>query len=95
MSEDYSVGDVIRLNNTQQEGEVLELITVVDDSHHGPLLRVNLLDVNPAMIVYYPVRSVSLVRKAEADESKKASRSKKAEHDHGKKADHGGKKLLT
>ena len=55
-------GDVIRLNNTQQEGEVLELITVVDDSHHGPLLRVNLLDVNPPMIVYYPVRSVSLVQ---------------------------------
>ena len=49
------------------------------------------------MIVYYPVRSVSLVRKAEADESRKASRSKKAEHElHGKKADHGGgKKILT
>ena len=48
MSEEFNEGDVIRLNNTQQEGEVLELITVVDDSHHGPLLRVNLLDVNAA-----------------------------------------------
>jgi len=65
MSDEYGEGDVIRLNNTQQEGEILEVINVVSDEHHGPLLRVKLLNVDPAMVVYYPTRSVSLVRKAE------------------------------
>ena len=89
MSEEFNEGDVVKLNNTQQEAEVLEVVSVIGDEHHGALLRVNLLGVNPPMIVYYPVRSVGLVRAAEADEGKKTERGKKSEHD--KKTDHGAK----
>jgi signal peptidase I len=64
MSEQYSVGDVVRLNNTSQEAEVLELVDDINTRQHGPLLRVNLVGVDPARIVYYPVRSVHLVRRA-------------------------------
>jgi hypothetical protein len=107
MSDEYNEGDVIRLNNTQQEGEILEVINVVSDEHHGPLLRVNLLDVKTPQIAYYPTRSVSLVRTAEEHGKKKEPKKKgekseqddKAEHGkhdkHDEKGHGGGRKILT
>lgn len=84
MSEEFKVGDVVRPSNTEQDCEVLEVITLVESSP-GPLLRVNLLGAKPPKIAYLPEHSVLLVRRAEDAETKKAAHDKKPEE---KKADH-------
>jgi hypothetical protein len=96
MTEELNVGDVIRLNGTDQEGEVLEVIHV-HTGEPGPLLRVQLHDTGTRKaktgkfllpeIVYWTANSVMLVTPA-AEKGKKANH-EKAEHE--KKAEHGKK----
>jgi hypothetical protein len=56
MSTQFNIGDIVRLNNTQQEAEVIGF----DEGSADPLLRVQLAGSQGK--VYFPVKSVTLVR---------------------------------
>jgi hypothetical protein len=69
MIHEFAVGDVVRMNGTKQEAEVLEL---TEDDFRGELLRVKLLGV-PAQaesVVYFTPQLVELVKAAAPEQGK-------------------------
>jgi hypothetical protein len=63
---DFKVGDVVRMNGTQQDAEVIEL---AEDDFRGELLRVRLLGVPPTTeaVVFFTPQLVELVRAGGAE----------------------------
>jgi hypothetical protein len=90
---DYSVGDIVQLNNTEQQGDVLEVIHV-HTGEPGPLLRVQLHADTGARkaragkaalpeVAYWGAHAVLLVKSA----AEAAPKHDRAEHE--KKPEHG------
>lgn len=58
MTHQFAVGDIVRINNINQEAEVISLKEATGSE--GPLLQVQLAGTK----MYFPVKAVTLVRSA-------------------------------